>query len=121
VNQNTATSGNDFAIDDIVFAPVYRQNVIVNLNPIPVLTLSGPNNACGSYDITQTINGYDPSTYLYTYTDPSGQAITDPQDITQSGTYTITEQNKSTGCQSLPKTTTVTITPNPPQPSINSF
>jgi len=121
VNQNTATSGNDFAIDDIVFAPVYRQNIIVNLNPIPVLTLSGPNNGCNSYDITQTINGYDPNTYIYTYTDPSGQTVTDPQNITQSGTYTITEQNKSTGCQSQPKTTTVTITPSPPQPSINSF
>lgn len=121
VNQNTSTNGNDFAIDDIVFAPVYRQNVIVNLNPVPVLTLNGPNAACSSYDITQTINGYDTNTYIYTYTDSSGKTVTDPQDITQSGTYTITEQNKLTGCASLPKTTTVTITPSPLQPGINSF
>ena len=118
VNQNTASNGNDFAIDDIVFAPVYRQNVIVNLNPIPVLTLSGPNTACGTYDITKTINGYDASTYTYTYKDASGNTVSAPQNITQSGTYTITEQNKLTGCQSLPKTTTVTITPNPSKPGI---
>lgn len=121
VNQNTASNGNDFAIDDIVFAPVYRQNIIVNLNPIPVLTLSGPNTACDAYDLTQTINGYDPSTYTYIYKDSSGNTVSDPQNITQSGTYTITEQNKLTGCESLPKTTTVTITPSPPQPSVNSF
>ena len=117
VNQNTASNGNDFAVDDIVFAPVYRQNVVVNLNPIPVLTLSGPNTSCSSFDITQTINGYDTNTYTYTYTDSSGKTVTDPKHITQSGTYTITEQNKSTGCQSLPKTTTVSILSPPTAPT----
>jgi len=120
VNQNTAASGNDFAVDDIVFAPVYRQNVVVNLNPLPVLTLS-PSNACNSYDLTNAINGYDPTTYIYKYTDSSGNTVPNPKDITQSGTYTITEQNILTGCQSLPETTTITIVPNPPQPGINSL
>jgi len=118
VNQNTATNGNDFAIDDIVFAPVYRQNVIVNLNTVPVLALSSSNTACGTYDITQTISGYDTSTYSYTYKDASGNTVSAPQNITQSGTYTITETNKLTGCQSLPKTTTITITPSPSKPGI---
>ncbi len=35
VNQNTASSGNDFALDDIVFAPVCRKNITANLYPNP--------------------------------------------------------------------------------------
>ena len=35
VNQNTATSGNDFALDDIVFAPVCRNYFDVNLYSNP--------------------------------------------------------------------------------------
>lgn len=35
VNQNTVTSGNDFAIDDIVFAPVCRNTYVVNLHSNP--------------------------------------------------------------------------------------
>jgi hypothetical protein len=35
VNQNTAASGNDFALDDISFAPVCRKNTTVNLYPNP--------------------------------------------------------------------------------------
>jgi hypothetical protein len=35
VNQNTASTGNDFALDDIVFAPVCRKNITANLYPNP--------------------------------------------------------------------------------------
>ncbi len=35
VNQNTAASGNDFALDDITFAPVCRKNITANLYPNP--------------------------------------------------------------------------------------
>ncbi|OCX52528.1 hypothetical protein BEL04_13805 [Mucilaginibacter sp. PPCGB 2223] len=35
VNQNTAASGNDFALDDISFAPVCRKNITANLYPNP--------------------------------------------------------------------------------------
>lgn len=35
VNQNTAASGNDFAIDDIVFAPVCRKYFDVTISPYP--------------------------------------------------------------------------------------
>lgn len=121
VNQNTVASGNDFAVDDIVFAPVYRQNVIVNLNPVPVLALTGPVSVCDHYDLTKTISGYDPATYNYTFTDASNNTVTTPQAITQSGTYTITEQNKTTGCTSLPQHTTITIIPNPAKPGITSL
>jgi len=122
VNQNTAATGNDFAIDDIVFAPVYRQNVIVNLNPIPVVTLT-PGAACGVYDLTHSISGYDTSTYTYIFKDNVGNVITttNAQAITQSGTYTVIETNNVTGCQSLPKTTTITINPIPAKPGITSL
>jgi len=120
VNQNIIASGNDFAIDDIVFAPVYRQNVIVDLNPIPVLTLTGPNSACGLYDLAKTINGYDATTYSYQFKDSSGHVLASSA-VTQSGTYTIIETNKTTGCQSLPQTTTLTINPIPTKPGITSL
>ncbi|WP_214073559.1 hypothetical protein [Mucilaginibacter sp. dw_454] len=121
VNQNIAASGNDFAVDDIVFAPVYRKNIHVIFNPIPVLALTGPNSACGTYDLTQTIINYDSATYNYVFTDSQGHVITDVNAgaITQSGTYTITEQNKVTGCTSAPVTTTITIKPNPQKPGIS--
>lgn len=35
VNKNTASNGNDFALDDIVFAPVCRKNFAVTLDPKP--------------------------------------------------------------------------------------
>jgi hypothetical protein len=120
VNQNIVASGNDFAVDDIVFAPVYRQNVHVVLNPIPVLTLTGPHTACGSYDITKTIVGYDTNTYNYFFKDSNGNTITNPI-VSLSGNYTITEQNKVTGCTSSPVQTTVTINPNPPKPGITTL
>lgn len=120
VNQNIAASGNDFAIDDIVFAPVYRKNIHVVLNPIPVLSVTGPNSACGTYDITKAIVGYDPATYTYVVKNSSGTVITNTGAISQSGTYTITEQNKLTGCTSAAVQTTVNITPNPVKPGITS-
>lgn len=120
VNQNIIANGNDFAVDDIVFAPVYRQNIHVVLNPIPVLALTGPHAACGSYNITNTITGYDTNTYDYFFKDSNGNTITNPT-VSLSGTYTITEQNKATGCTSSPVQTTVTINPNPPKPGITTL
>ncbi len=114
VNQNTAASGNDFAVDDIVFAPVYRQNIVVNYNPIPVLSVISEICGVPSYDLTQTIVGYDPGTYTYTYKDGSGNILSGTQ-ITSAptGTYTITETSIATGCTSNPQNTTVTINPVP--------
>jgi hypothetical protein len=123
INQNIASSGNDFAVDDIVFAPVYRKNIRVILNPIPVLTLTSPNAACAVYNLTQSIVGYNTNTYTYVFKDSNGNVIStaNAQAITQSGTYTITAQNKVTGCTSAPAQTTVTINPNPQKPNISSL
>ena len=121
VNQNTVANGNDFAIDDIVFAPVHRQNINVTLNPIPVLTLTATAEACEVYDLTNAIVGYDNVTYAYVFKDSLGNVITpaNATAIVQSGVYTITAQNRVTGCTSLPKQTTITINPNPQKPGIS--
>jgi len=123
VNQNIASGGNDFAVDDIVFAPVYRKNIYVELNPIPVLTLNGPHIACGTYDLTQSIVNYDSATYSYTFKDSHGNIITNvnAMAINRSGVYTIIAQNKLTGCTSAPVQTTVNITPNPQKPGISTL
>jgi hypothetical protein len=121
VNQNTAANGNDFAVDDIVFAPIVKQTIHVSFNQTPVLALNGPHETCGTYDLTSAIVGYDPATYFYFFTDSSGTTVTSPQAITHSGVYTITEQNKVTGCSSLPQQTTITIDPNPAKPNITSL
>ena len=118
VNQNTAASGNDFAVDDIVFAPVYRQNINVTLNPIPVITLNATALGCETYNLINTIISYDAATYTYVFKDSGGNVIANPSAIVQSGVYTITAQNKVTGCTSLPKQTTITIDPNPQKPGI---
>jgi len=99
------------------------QNVTVTINAIPVLVLTSPHAVCVSYDLTTAITGYDPTTYTYTFLDPSNNVLTlaNAQTITQSGTYTVTETKISTGCQSSPQTTTITITPNPAKPGITSL
>lgn len=123
VNKNTVANGNDFAIDDIAFAPVYRQNINVTLNPIPVLTLTASDDACNVYDLTTAIVGYDNVTYAYVFKDSLGNVITptNASAIVQSGVYTITAQNRATGCTSLPKQTTITINPNPQKPGISAL
>jgi len=98
------------------------QNVTIIINPVPVLAVTSPHTVCATYDLTTGITGYDPTTYTYTFKDLSNNVLTlaAAQAITQSGTYTIIETNNTTGCQSLPQTTTVTIIPNPVKPGIAS-
>jgi hypothetical protein len=122
INQNTAASGNDFAMDDVVFAPVYRHTIVATLNTNPVLSVTAAPSACASYDLTTAIIGYDNTTYSYTFKDSLGNVISaaSAQAITQSGTYTVTETNRTTGCQSAAKTITVTINSVPSKPNVTS-
>ncbi len=123
VNQNTATNGNDFALDDIVFAPITHHDITVTLNPNPVVSTTNPSPACAVYDLTKAINGYDASTYNYFFKNPAGTSITlaNAQAISQSGTYTISSQNKSTGCQSAWQSVSVTINAAPSKPIVSSL
>jgi hypothetical protein len=122
VNQNTAASGNDFAMDDIVFAPVYHHDIVVKLNPNPVLTVNAAPSSCSVYNLTAAISGYDVGTYTYVFKDSLGNIVstTNAQAITQSGTYSVTAQNKITGCVSASKTITVTINTIPAKPNVTS-
>lgn len=122
VNQNTASVGNDFAMDDVVFAPITVKTINVTLNATPVLSVTSTVSACSGYDLTTAISGYDTGTYNYIITDPSGNTLTtaSAQAITQSGTYTIVAQNKTTGCQSAAQTVAVTIKAKPAKPSVTS-
>ncbi len=122
INQNTAASGNDFAMDDVVFAPVYHHDIAVTLNPNPVLTVTSSPSSCSVYNLTNAISGYDPATYTYIFKDSLGNIVstTNAQAITQSGTYSVTEQNKTTGCVSASKSITVTINTVPAKPNLTS-
>jgi hypothetical protein len=122
VNQNTAATGNDFAMDDVVFAPIYHHDIVVTLNTIPVLSVTASPSSCSVYNLTTAIIGYDTATYTYVFKDSLGNVIStaSAQAITQSGTYTVTETNKTTGCQSAAKTITVTINTVPAKPNVTS-
>ena len=122
VNQNTAASGNDFAMDDVVFAPVIHHDINVTLNSNPVLSVIAAPSSCAVYNLTTAINGYDTNTYTYVFKDSLGNVIstTSAQAITQSGTYTVTAQNKTTGCISSPQTITVSINSVPSKPNVTS-
>lgn len=115
INDNTNTAGgNDFAVDDILFSEIYRQQYNITMNPIPVLSVISAICGVPSYDLTQTIIGYAPGTYTYTFKDAGGNILSGTQ-ITSApvGTYTITETSIATGCTSNPQNTTVSINPVP--------
>ncbi len=56
VNQNTASSGNDFALDDISFAPVtfYHDTTWVFVEPVPTSLFSIPDETC-AFEIANII------------------------------------------------------------------
>jgi hypothetical protein len=122
INQNTAASGNDFAMDDVIFAPVSHHDINVTFNPNPVLTVTAAPSSCSVYNLTNAISGYDTTTYTYVFKDAANNVISasSAQAITVSGVYTVTAQNKTTGCISSPKTITVTINTVPSKPNVTS-
>jgi len=62
LNQNTTGGGNDFAIDDILFAPicVMRDTVAVTRPPAPVITVTGGDTICAGDSITLTVSSDTP-------------------------------------------------------------
>ncbi|MFZ6053315.1 T9SS type B sorting domain-containing protein [Halocola ammonii] len=68
VNQNISPSGNDFAIDDISFAPVciYTDSIEVSQPPIPQLTVSENQTICAGDSVILTASSSVPgSTFLW--------------------------------------------------------
>jgi hypothetical protein len=103
-NQNTIVQGNDFAIDDIVFAPLCTATDDVTVTPsaAPSPTISGNTLACASAPnnitvngglfsniawsngaTTATINANTPANYTVTVTNVAGCTATKNINITQ--------------------------------------
>lgn len=107
-NQNTQTSGNDFALDDISFTPFcsYTDSVTVSVVPYPEPELGPDQLLCGvtSVVLDATTPGVD--SYIWNDGLATGPQLT----VTTSGTYWVNVLNGSCfGRDSV----TVTLLPQP--------
>lgn len=113
VNQNTNTSGNDFGIDDILFAPVcvYSDTIVVSVATNPVLTLTGNDSICQGDSVTLTASSSVPgSSFIWQPGGLTGSQIT----IAPSGNIQYTAIAISPqGCYSAPKSILVHVFPLP--------
>lgn len=93
VNQNTSASGNDFAIDDITFAPICYDydTVIVQYSTPPVVNLGPDVHACATQ--TVTLDAGNPG-MTYAWNDGSATQTIGP---TSGGNYSVTVTNEH-GC-----------------------
>ncbi|MBL7931781.1 MAG: T9SS type A sorting domain-containing protein [Bacteroidia bacterium] len=86
---------------------------LVTVNPLPVLSISGPSAMCSSASITQTVSGAD--TYLWNSGSTSSVVVISP---TTNTSYTVSGTNTITGCSN---TAVKLITLNyPPVINVNS-
>ncbi|MBL7766756.1 MAG: gliding motility-associated C-terminal domain-containing protein [Chitinophagaceae bacterium] len=107
INQNTIASGNDFAIDDIEFAPFITQSDTINITlQTPPTILAGPDTSvCNGSQVQLIASGgtaysWSPATYL------NNTNISNPLSTPLAGTtYTVTGTDQS-GCSN---TATVSI------------
>lgn len=122
VNMNTALSGNDFAIDDILFAPTCLVTDTVRVNVINITAAASPAVAfipCDGAEIT--LSGAGSSTgagITYSWDTPNGNIVSGQNTlnpvVNATGTYTltVTYDNGFTVCE---KTATVTVAESPNQ------
>lgn len=107
INQNTATGGNDFGLDDIVFT----ECIPCQINSV---TAVGDTTVCPGVSVPLSATADTPSTYTWspsaTLSDPDS-AFTTAQTNTTT-TYTVTAQD-SVGC-TRQDSVTVTISNGPP-------
>lgn len=114
VNQNTATGGNDFGIDDITFATVCESTaqVTVTVNDLPAADAGVDSDYCigGSVQLNATGGG----TYVWSpITGLSDPNIADPiADPTSTTVYTVTVSD-AIGCQNTDQVI-VTVNQLPP-------
>ncbi len=121
VNQNTAFSGNDFALDDFGFYEICKPKDSVTVHVVNVKAVAAPfvvNQPCESAPIN--LNGTGSTTgpnisYLWTTSGGnivSGETTLNPV-VNATGEYTLTvsyDDGNGTFCE---KTATVTVNPNP--------
>ncbi|PKP05195.1 MAG: hypothetical protein CVU11_00625, partial [Bacteroidetes bacterium HGW-Bacteroidetes-6] len=111
VNQNVIRSGNDFALDDISFAPICSNidSVTVVVNPNPNISITPANPAiCQGESATLTASSDVPgTTFLWSNGATTASIVVNPASTT---TYSVTgTANGCTGSASV----NVTVYPNP--------
>lgn len=108
LNQNTASGGNDFALDDIFYQQVcsFSDTLIITENPIPVVIASATNSViCNGNSTSLTASGAN--TYTWTSGVTSGANFTP----TTTATYSVIGTSAA-GCTNTAVTTiTVNSTP----------
>lgn len=109
VNQNIIHNGNDFALDDISFAPMCYNvdSVTIFVNPNPVLTVN-PATICSGQSTILSVNSSVPGTTYHWNNGATGNTITvNPLTTT---TYSVT--GTAAGCTGS-ASAMVTVNPSP--------
>jgi gliding motility-associated-like protein len=112
VNQNIIQNGNDFALDDISFAPLCSNidSVTVYVNPVPHITISN-DTICEGEAAQLQANSTIPNTSFTWNTGFSGNPLT----VTPTSTTTYSVTGTSNGCSN---SATASVVVNP-VPSLN--
>lgn len=116
VNQNTASGGNDFAIDDIQFRQFCTTSKscyvrVPNLTTSVVKTL-GLGCLKDTVNFTTTNLGETPEQYIWDFGDGTGDTVQNPSHVyLNQGNYSITLIVKKLGCTDTVKTTVNTFHP----------
>ena len=112
VNQNTQTAGNDFALDDISFAPVYIQRDSVNIEISQAAVSIAPlPDICSGTSFQLLASGLQ----NYSWNNPallSNAFVSNPTAVIQDNTEFIVAGTNEFGCTAS-DTLTVTIFPKP--------
>lgn len=113
VNQNTLVQGNDFALDDISFAPVTIQRDSVKITvDTPLVTATGTTSVCAG--LPAQLNAFGAATYSWTpATGLSNANISNPVATPAStASYTVTGTTVN-GCIAQAPPLTITVLPKP--------
>ncbi|HNA31847.1 MAG TPA: PKD domain-containing protein, partial [Flavobacteriales bacterium] len=122
VNQNTTLGGNDFALDDILFAPTCMVKDTVTVHVVSVTAAASPAISfipCDGASIT--LSGAGSSTganITYNWDSPNGNIVSGQNTLSPvvnaAGTYTLTVTYDN-GLVTCTKTATVTVAESPNQ------
>jgi gliding motility-associated-like protein len=126
INQNTAQSGNDFALDDISFSPVCRVSDTVRVEILNVAAVAAPASVVLPCDgALLTLSGLGSSTgpnISYSWSTVTGNIVSGENSlspvINAPGVYTLTVEGDFNG-QICQRTANVNVLPNPTPLSIS--
>lgn len=112
LSQNTQVGGNDFALDDISFALTSSctatDQVVVTVNPLPVVGITGPASICAGQSATFDAGvGFS----SYSWTTPAGTQTGQTVTASQAGTYRVTVTNANGCSATASRTLTVNSAP----------